>query len=119
LPLTFLGLAIGGFGLLGLPFTPGFPGHWIVLRELLAQHSAWVWLLLLATGLGTIGYGRAFVAAFREAPPERIAAIEQEPRLATALILGLSVVAVGFALFPQRLKPAVDYILASLSLIRL
>lgn len=114
LPLTLLALAISGLGLLGVPLTPGFPGHWVVLRELFGDHPTWVWLLLATTGLGMIGYSRAFVAAFREAPAARVASIEREPRLGTALLMAISAAAVGLALFPQRIQPAIDYVLASL-----
>ncbi|HBY96630.1 MAG TPA: hypothetical protein DEP84_22245 [Chloroflexi bacterium] len=119
LPLTMLALAISGLGLLGVPLTPGFPGHWIVLRELLRDHPTWVWLLLASMGLGMIGYSRAFAAAFQEGLAARVATIEREPRLGTALLLAVSAAAIGLALFPQRLQPAIDYVLASLIRVRL
>ncbi|HYN87811.1 MAG TPA: proton-conducting transporter membrane subunit, partial [Ardenticatenaceae bacterium] len=68
LPLTLLALAIGGFGLLGLPLTAGFPGHWIVLRELMRSHPAWVWWLMAATGLAMLRYTQVFTAILRPAP---------------------------------------------------
>lgn len=115
LPLTLLALAISGLGLLGMPLTPGFPGHWLVLRELLQEDPLWVWLLLASTGLGVMGYGRALVATLHQGPDARADAIEREPRLATALLMIVSAAAIGLALFPQRLQPAIDSVLASLT----
>jgi formate hydrogenlyase subunit 3/multisubunit Na+/H+ antiporter MnhD subunit len=118
LPLSMLALAIGGLGLLGAPVTFGFPGHWSVLQALIAQHPAWAWAIIAANGLGVLGYLRAFAAAFREAPADRLEQIQREPRLATGVLLGLAGLALLLALFPQWANPVLTYLLTSLNLIR-
>lgn len=119
LPLSLLAIAIGGLGLIGAPLTPGFPGHWAMLRLLVQIQPTWAWLVVGASGLAILGYLRAFTAAFGAAPAERVAEIESEPRLATGILMALATVALLVALFPQWLAPLITYLLASLNLIRL
>ena len=109
-PLSFLGLLSGGLSFLGIPLSPGFPGHWIVLRQMFPVEARLGGALLLATLLGTLGYVRALNAGLQTAPPERLVTIEAEPISVTVLLLLLVIVASLIGLAPQVIAPLVRFI---------
>ncbi len=110
-PLSFLGLLSGGLSFLGIPLSPGFPGHWVVLRQIFPVEPQLGWTLLIATLLGTLGYVRALNAGFRTAPPERLNTIEPEPLSVTFLLLVLVIVASLIGLAPPVIVPLVRFMI--------
>lgn len=114
-PLSYLGLLAGGLAFFGLPLSPGFPGHWVVIRELLTIGPMWVWAMIGAALLGTLGYVRALNAAFQTAPQERLDEIEREPLSVGVILLVLIAVAVSIGLAPDTIMPLISFLLESLA----
>lgn len=114
-PLSYIGFLAGGLAFFGLPLSPGFPGHWIVIRELLTTGGGWVWALVGAALLGTLGYVRALNAAFQTAPQERLDEIEREPLSVGAILLFLIVLAVSIGLAPGTIMPLISFLLQGLN----
>lgn len=108
-PLSYLGWLSGGLSFLGVPLSPGFPGHWLILRQLFALDIRLAWGIVVATLLGVLGYVRALNAALRTAPPERLETIEPEPVSVTVLLLMLIVVASLMGLVPHAIMPLVRF----------
>ncbi|MDQ7030931.1 MAG: proton-conducting transporter membrane subunit [Ardenticatenia bacterium] len=108
-PLSYLGWLSGGLSFLGVPLSPGFPGHWLILRQLFALDMRLAWGIVVATLLGVVGYVRALNAALRTAPPERLETIEPEPILVTILLLLLLIVASFVGLVPHTIIPLVRF----------
>lgn len=113
-PLSYLGFLAGGLAFFGLPLSPGFPGHWVVIRELLTTAPVWVWAMVGAALLGTLGYVRALNAAFQTAPQERLDEIEREPLSVGVILLTLIAVAVSIGLAPGTIMPLISFLLESL-----
>lgn len=114
-PLAYLGLLAGGLAFFGLPLSPGFPGHWLVIRELVEASSNVVWPMVGAALLGTFGFLRVLNTAFRAAPPERLAAIEPEPPSVAVLLLLLMIVGASIGLAPGTIIPIISFLLESLA----
>lgn len=114
LPLSMLTLAIGSLALLGVPLTPGFPGHLLVLHALSARSTGWLVALVAAALLGFVGFLRAFAVMTSRDEERDLDQIPQEPRAPTALLLGLSAGALLFSLAPRSVDPVVNFLLRAL-----
>lgn len=108
-PLSLVLLAVGLFSLLGLPFTPGFAGHWRVLTAVgeLANRSGVPWWLpavaLLGLGLGAAGVLRLVAVLLNPLESEDGATAVPDP-LWLQLVVGVVVTAVlWLAVFPPLL----------------
>jgi multicomponent Na+:H+ antiporter subunit D len=112
-PLSMLAFAIGGLALLGVPLTPGFPGHWAVLRLMADSGNPWTWILALTSVLGLVGFVRAFAVMVAPVEESRQGRIKREPLLATTLLVGLGAVAILIGLAPQTLDPILAFLLGS------
>lgn len=104
LPLSMMSFLMGSFALLGLPLTPGFPGHWAVLRLIAQQGTPWLWALLAAVLLGIGGVARALAVMTTPESTPRVLPIEREPVAATALLLLMALLSLVLALAPQSLN---------------
>jgi len=107
LPVATAGLVLGCLALAGFPFTAGFPTHWAVLRAIVSGEWAWVevipaWsagLILLAGLVGiSVGVLRGLGAMLGDEPrPD----LPNQPRIASALVLALAVLATVVGFYPQ------------------
>ncbi|MBA3532390.1 MAG: hypothetical protein H0T73_10755 [Ardenticatenales bacterium] len=115
LPISMLGFAIGGMAMLGAPLTAGFPGHWSVLRLLMEQGSGWVWVLIIASVLGLVGFIRAFAVMTAPVAESKMTRVEGEPRIASTFLFVLGILSVLMGLAPQTLDPILNPLLRSLN----
>jgi multicomponent Na+:H+ antiporter subunit D len=111
LPLSMLAFALGALAMLGVPLTAGFPGHWAVMRLMAGEQTPWLWALLAASIVGSVGFLRAFAVMVTPAEKARGELIEAEPRIATAFLFALGVLSVLLALAPGIAGPVLTHIL--------
>jgi NADH-quinone oxidoreductase subunit N len=105
MPVTTVGLMLGGLALAGFPLTAGFPTHWAVYRAVSGEQ--WLWtLLLMASSAGiVIGLLRGLNAML--GAPGREDLIRPSV-LARIVILALALLTVVLGLFPQLLLDPVQ-----------
>jgi NADH-quinone oxidoreductase subunit N len=105
MPVTTVGLMLGGLALAGFPLTAGFPIHWAVYRAVSGEQ--WLWtLLLMASSAGiVIGLLRGLNAML--GAPGREDLIRPSV-LARIVILALALLTVVLGLFPQLLLDPVQ-----------
>ena len=113
LPLSTVGLVLGGLSLAGMPLTAGFPGRWAVYRLLSAPGLA---LAMLLSGAGVaLGYLRGLSALLS---PSTESKVKREPFIASLVILGMVVLCLGLGLRPQWLLPPIQWVVESFSFLR-
>ncbi len=79
-PLTFVGLAIAGFSLMGVPLTAGFLSKWKLLEASLAEGWWWAAVVIgISSFLGLIYVGRILQSAFFEKAEEGGPVIKEAP----------------------------------------
>lgn len=109
LPITVLGLMVGGLALAGFPITAGYPTHWAISRAVSGER--WLWaLILLASSAGiVIGLLRGLSGMLGANPRDDIA---RQPVIASLMVLGLAGLVVVLGLHPQlfleSIRGAVD-----------
>jgi formate hydrogenlyase subunit 3/multisubunit Na+/H+ antiporter MnhD subunit len=117
-PAATAGLMIGGFILIGIPFTIGFPLRWQLLQTIGQVDPRWPVLLVLA-GLGvSIGYLRGLRALLSFKKEERSNGTVlslQEPRLLLILIVVLAVICITLGLFPSLIIEPLEQLSKGLS----
>jgi formate hydrogenlyase subunit 3/multisubunit Na+/H+ antiporter MnhD subunit len=131
LPITAMGLLLGGLALAGFPLTGGFAIHWAVYRNIwawaqpfsasagdTALGQTWVWTLtlvaLLASSAGiAIGLLRGLSAMLGNTSREDVA---RQPILASLMVLGLAAVVIVLGIYPQLFLGLVDNAAQAISL---
>ncbi|MHB9863585.1 proton-conducting transporter transmembrane domain-containing protein [Streptomyces sp. YIM S03343] len=113
-PLAAAGFVLGSLATLGVPFTPGFPGHWRVYAT--AQHESGLLLALLivATILSVLAYSRVIALAWwggaADAPPlpadrpRPVSVWATEPPPRVIALVGLSTAVLAAGLLPRLLQ---------------
>ncbi len=118
LPWASIGLAIGGFTLVGAPFTFGFALRWQLLQSIVIIDERWPALIILA-GIGVaVGYLRGLSSLLSpidgDTPVQKIEA--QEPRLLIVIIGLLILACIGFGVFPNLLIDPLKEVLVGITL---
>jgi multicomponent Na+:H+ antiporter subunit D len=121
-PVATIGLMVGGFTLIGLPLTIGFPLRWQLLQSITQVDSRWPVLLVLA-GLGvSLGYLRGLRAllSFKKevqfGETDQTALSLQEPRLLLIIICMLVAGCIILGLFPSMLLEPLQQFSAQISI---
>ncbi len=113
LPLSTVGLVLGGLSLAGMPLTAGFPSRWAIYRLFPATGVS---LALLLSGAGVaFGYLRGLIALLG---PSREPQVKREPFIASLLILGMIILCLVLAILPQRLLPFIQPVVESFGFLR-
>jgi multicomponent Na+:H+ antiporter subunit D len=80
MPLTSLGIVIGGLSLIGVPGTAGFISKWLLVQAAVQQERWWLVLLILLSSMLAIVYVWRFVeAAYVQASDEPAPAVREAP----------------------------------------
>ena len=99
-PLATIGMAIGGFSLVGLPPTAGFVSRFALYRTLVTEQSGWT-LAIIACSVGPAwAFMRCTMAALMSAPAP---GSRREPLWSGLLTLLLSLVLLTLGVYPQIL----------------
>jgi formate hydrogenlyase subunit 3/multisubunit Na+/H+ antiporter MnhD subunit len=98
LPITLLGLILGGLALAGFPVTAGFPTHWAIGRA--ASSDRWLWALVLIASSAAIAVGllRGLSSMLGVVPREDTA---RQPIVASLMVLALAGLVIILGLHPQ------------------
>ena len=113
LPLSTVGLVLGGLSLAGMPLTAGFPSRWAIYRLLSAPNLA---LAMLLSGAGVaFGYLRGLGALLG---PSSELKVKREPFIASLIILGMIILCLWLGLRPQWLLPPIQRVVRSFSFLR-
>ncbi|MFN0164067.1 MAG: monovalent cation/H+ antiporter subunit D family protein [Burkholderiales bacterium] len=96
MPLTTLGVAIGGLGLIGVPGTAGFVSKWYLLTAALQQGLWWLVAAILVSSLLAVVYVWRFVetavfAAPPAAPAAPVRAVPLSLQVPAWLLLGATI----------------------------
>ncbi len=115
-PWATIAFAVGGLSLAGIPPGAGFPARWAVARLLGRERTAGAILLLVASLAVGIALARGLMALLRPPLPDYVGSEiveqdskkeetpptpEQEPRLATVMLVVALLVCLGLGLWPQ------------------
>ena len=113
-PLATAGFLLGALASLGVPFTPGFAGHWRVYATALGAGWAFLAVLIVATILSVLAYVRVVALVWwggepgePPTPPDQrrlVSVWASEPRAIMAAIAGLLVAVLVTGLFPALLQ---------------
>ena len=110
LPLSTVGLVLGGLSLAGMPLTAGFPGRWAIYRLLSSPNLA---LALLLSGAGVaFGYLRGLSVLLAPSPESNA---KREPIIASLIILAMIILCLWLGLRPQWLLPPIQRVVESFS----
>ena len=93
MPLTSLGIVIGGLSLVGVPGTAGFISKWLLVQAALQQGQWWLALLIVVSSLLSLAYVWRFVEAAYLQAPQHGQATRREAPLAMLLPAALLVAA--------------------------
>jgi formate hydrogenlyase subunit 3/multisubunit Na+/H+ antiporter MnhD subunit len=116
MPLTTLGLFVGGMSLAGIPLSAGFAARWLLFRTLDAQDTWPIAALLLAGAGVAFGYVRALRALLRDGPPGvKSSNPRREPLVATTLIVIMAVICLAIGLYPQLVLPVLQKVVDGLA----
>ena len=121
LPLSTVGLMLGGLSLAGMPLTAGFPSRWAIYRLLSAPDtstglSASLALAMLLSGAGVaFGYLRGLSTLLS---PSSELKVKREPFIASLIILGMIMFCLWLGLRPQWLLPPIQRVVGSFSFLR-
>lgn len=114
LPVAVMALAVGGFGLAGMPLTAQFASRWALLQLVSEIDVRWT-LLLLIGALGVMtGTVRAVRACFGDL---QASPVERESSSLVILTFGLIALSVLLGLFPQLLTGTVASVILPLSVL--
>ncbi len=113
-PLASAGFLLGALATLGVPFTPGFAGHWRVYATALDAAWPFLALLIVATILSILAYVRVVALVWwggrpdeLPLPPDQRPAVSiwaSEPRLLMIAIVVLFAAVLTTGLFPGLLQ---------------
>ena len=104
LPITIIGLVLGGLALEGFPLTAGFPTRWAVYRAMSGEEMLWTFLLLISSAGIVIGLLRGLNATLGSVPRDDVS---RQPVLASLVVIVLAIVVILLGVFPQLfLEPA-------------
>jgi multicomponent Na+:H+ antiporter subunit D len=98
MPLTSLGIVIGGLSLIGIPGTAGFISKWLLVQAAVQQGRWWLVLLILLSSMLAIVYVWRFVeAAYVQASDEAAPTVHEAPlsMLLPSLLLVVAIIYVG------------------------
>jgi formate hydrogenlyase subunit 3/multisubunit Na+/H+ antiporter MnhD subunit len=112
LPITVLGLMVGGLALAGFPITAGYPTHWAISRAVSGER--WLWaLILLGSSAGiVIGLLRGLSSMLGANPRDDIA---RQPVIASVMVLALVALVIVLGLHPQLLLEPIRSAVGALS----
>ncbi|MGZ8197789.1 MAG: monovalent cation/H+ antiporter subunit D family protein [Burkholderiales bacterium] len=80
MPITSLGIVIGGLSLIGVPGTAGFVSKWYLVLAALEQGAWWLAALIVASSLLAVAYVWRFVeTAYFSRPSPELAALQEAP----------------------------------------
>jgi multicomponent Na+:H+ antiporter subunit D len=103
LPLSTVGLVLGGLSLAGMPLTAGFPSRWAIYRLFSSPDLA---LVLLLSGAGVaLGYLRGLSTLLS---PSTEPKVKREPFIASLIILGMIILCLWLGLCPQWFLPPIQ-----------
>jgi multicomponent Na+:H+ antiporter subunit A len=113
-PLAAAGFLVGALASLGVPFTPGFSGHWRMYSTALGAGWLLLTVLIVATILSVLAYVRVIALVWwggepGEAPvppdqPRLVSVWASEPLPITIAIVGLLSAVVATGLLPRLLQ---------------
>lgn len=113
-PLATAGFLLGALASLGVPFTPGFAGHWRVYATALGAGWAFLAVLIVATILSVLAYVRVIALVWwggepgePPVPPSQrrlVSVWASEPRAIMLAIAGLLVAVLVTGLVPRLLQ---------------
>ncbi len=91
MPLTMAAFIVGGFSLIGIPFTAGFISKWYLLQAIIDE-GMWylVILLLLSSIMAVIYIWKVIEAAYFQERPSDAIAISEAPR---AMLISMGILA--------------------------
>jgi len=113
LPLSTVGLVLGGLSLAGMPLTAGFPSRWAIFRLLSSPNLA---LALLLSGAGVaLGYLRGLSTLLS---PSSELKVKREPFIASLIILAMIILCLWLGFRPQWLLPSIQRVVGSFSFLR-
>jgi multicomponent Na+:H+ antiporter subunit D len=110
MPITSIGIVLGGLGLIGVPGTAGFISKWTLILAALEAGQWWLALAIVASSLLALAYvGRFVEVAYFRTPRADLAAKGEAPAalLVPALLLVASTVYFGLET-SLTLVPATD-----------
>ncbi len=93
MPLTSLGIVIGGLSLIGVPGTAGFVSKWYLIQAALEKGQWWLVFLIVASSLLALAYVWRFVEAAYLREPRADTAGAREAPLSMLVPAGLLVAA--------------------------
>jgi multicomponent Na+:H+ antiporter subunit D len=80
MPVTSLGIVLGGLSLIGIPGTAGFISKWYLILAALEQGQWWLVLAIVGSSLLAVAYVWRFVeVAYLREPPARLATRREAP----------------------------------------
>ncbi len=108
LPLSTVGLVLGGLSLAGMPLTAGFPSRLAIYRLLSSPNLA---LVLLLSGAGVaFGYLRGLSILLN---PSTEPTVKREPLIASLMILGMIILCLWLGLRPQWFLSSIQRVVES------
>jgi multicomponent Na+:H+ antiporter subunit D len=97
MPLTSLGIVIGGLSLIGVPGTAGFVSKWYLILAALEKGQWWLVFLIVLSSLISVVYVWRFVeTAYFRAPPAGVMSIREAP---TAMLVPAAILVAATVYF--------------------